>query len=96
MWSFGVTVIELWNEGSPFQQVDSVGLIQAIRDRAVSPTSNKDIPADLDELSKACFTKDPNKRITISEIRERLVRMVEVLDISSSGEEASSASSDYF
>ncbi|KAJ8957933.1 hypothetical protein NQ318_001930 [Aromia moschata] len=70
IWSMGVTLYAFIYGQVPFYDDNIIGLYSKIRHQAVEFSEKPKISEDLKDLIRQTLVKDPNKRITLPEIKE--------------------------
>jgi serine/threonine protein kinase len=73
IWSLGVTLYSLVVGQVPFHDENILALYNKIRVQALSFPDDKDISPELKDLVTKMLVKDPNKRITLPEIKVSLL-----------------------
>lgn len=72
VWSFGVTLIEIFIRGDPYPDMDSVQVALAVGNQKLTHPLPETITSKYKEVVQSCFAFKPEDRPTMKEICERL------------------------
>lgn len=87
VWSFGITVWEIFLEAEPHAEMDLLDAAIKIRDEKCTPVITDAIPAAVQELLQKCWQSDPESRPTFDEIVKECGALAENSQSESSSED---------